>query len=52
MEIDVEIETDTITVENAHRFFTKRQLRFIIKIIKENYKKGFLNGMKLEKINK
>lgn len=51
MPTDVEIETEIITVENAHRFFTKRQLRFIAKTIKENYKQGFLNGMSLSQNN-
>ena len=38
-----------ITVETAHQFFSKRQMAFIVKMVKENYKQGFKNGMMLRK---
>lgn len=39
-----------ITIETAHQFFNKRQMRFIVKMFKENYRQGFLNGMKMKVI--
>lgn len=39
-----------VTIETAHQFFNKRQMRFIVKMFKENYRQGFLNGMKMKVI--
>jgi glycosylphosphatidylinositol transamidase (GPIT) subunit GPI8 len=33
-----------ITIETARKFFNKRQMSFIIKLYKNVYKEGFLNG--------
>jgi len=45
--IETDIKQVPITVETAHQFFNKRQMAFIVKMIKASYKQGFLNGMKI-----
>jgi len=37
-----------ITTETAHQFFNKRQMEFIKRLAKANYREGFLNGMKMK----
>jgi len=37
-----------ITVETAHQFFNKRQMEFIRRLKKEEYKQGFLNALKMK----
>lgn len=39
-----------ITMETVHKFFTKRQISFIMKLYKDVYKQGFANGMKINKL--
>jgi len=39
-----------ITIETAHQFFNKRQMSFIVKMYKDNYKLGFKHGMKIKSI--
>lgn len=41
-----------VTIETAHQFFNKRQMRFIVKMFKENYRQGFLNGLEFNKTKK
>ena len=45
--IETDIKQAPITVEIAHQFFNKRQMAFIVKMVKASYKEGFLNGMKI-----
>lgn len=39
-----------ITIETARKYFNKRQMSFIIKLYKNVYKEGFLNGTKIKQI--
>lgn len=50
MKPEIDIKEVPITIETAHQFFNKRQMRFIVKMKKEEYKQGFLNGMKMKSI--
>ena len=45
---EIDIKEVPITIETAHQFFNKREMRFIVKMKKEEYKQGFLNGMKMK----
>lgn len=47
MKPETDIKEVPITIETAHQFFNKRQMAFIVKMFKQNYKEGFLNGRKL-----
>lgn len=49
MKQEPDIKETPITIETAHQFFNKRQMRFIVKMVKENYKEGFKNGLTLNK---
>ena len=45
--VEPDIKQVPITTQTAHQFFNKRQMAFIVKMVKASYKQGFLNGMKI-----
>lgn len=47
MKHEFDLKQVPITIETAHQFFNKRQMSFIIKLYKNVYKEGFINGAKL-----
>lgn len=50
MTTEPDIKEVPITADTAHQYFNKRQMAFIVKMYKENYKLGFKHGMMMKPI--
>lgn len=46
---EIDLKEVPITIETAHQFFNKRQMRFIVTLKKDEYKQGYKNGMMINK---